>query len=171
MEYGDTIDLTGRVLLADGSTPSGTATLQVSTPLESTWRAVATDPTPGSLDFPGVRPARDSAYRVVFAGSSGQAPSTSGTVVVRVSRRVADRVRHRRLVVVGTVQPAYAHRRVVAEVRHNGAWRFLARVATDDTSTFRIRLYAVRQRTHFRVIVPASDGFSRWVGHYATLRY
>lgn len=130
------------------------------------WRTLGTDTMSGffpAFDFT-VTATRNAQYRVAFAGDDTYRPS-SGSVLVRVARKVSSTVRRPRQNVFfmsGRVTPSYAGR-TVALMRKKCracAWKRLAGQATSATSRYRFRLPLPAHGTHyFRVKVPPNVSY------------
>lgn len=168
--YKTSVSIQGQVVYVDDDgdrhAVEGTVVLKRRYLGTTAWRTLGTDEMSGffpAFDF-SVTAARNAQYRVSFAGNATYGPS-SGSVVVKVARKVSATVTHPRRTVFfmsGRVAPSYP-RKMVALMRkkcRSCAWRTYDRQATSPTSRYRFRLPVPNKGTHyFRVKVPSNASY------------
>ena len=164
--YHDDFTIRGRVEYRDGDAwlqlppGNGATVLERRMRGSDVWRVLETDPSGETFAFHPTA-VGNAVYRVVFQGDDTYAMS-SATRGVDVTRLMHDRVVEGTLVLRGRVEPGWANRNVVVQVRRSGEWRRYALVRTDDDSRWSKRLFAVQgRRTYFRAFVPETTRFAK----------
>ena len=164
--YRDQFTLAGVVEYEDGDTrqplPPGNGPVFLQRRLEGSdvWKTLQTDASGESFSFVATAVA-NADYRVVYDGNETYLP-TRATGPLKVTRLMHDRIVDGTLVLRGRVEPGWANRNVVVQVRRGGEWRRYDLVRTDDDSRWSKRLFAREGRnTRFRAFVPATTRFAK----------
>ena len=164
--YHDEFTLAGVIEYEEGDAReplppgNGPAVLQRRLAGSDVWKTLQTDPSGESFSFVSTAIA-NAYYRVVYDGNETYLP-TRATGRLNVTRLMHDRIVDGTLVLRGRVEPGWANRNVVVQVRKSGEWRRYALVRTDDESRWSKRLFAVQGKsTRFRAFVPETTRFAK----------
>jgi hypothetical protein len=176
--YGGTVSITGWASLEGETDPGypGSISLERKYYGQSGWSTVSTKSLTDAERTPTwtTTPAKTAYYRVHFLGYPGSAePSYSSPVKVSVRRKITSAGNESTFVYYGKVTPSYGKRTVVIRKStcsnpqsSSCSWTTFKNVTTTSTGNYSVRLPVYSRRTHFRAMVPASNGY---LGNTASL--
>ena len=173
-EIGDTLNFTGTVTGADGtstpnSTNGGTATLLVSSPSNPTFTPIATD-TGGSLYF-SVQASTNATYKVSYSGGiSGFGTSAttltgseSAPIGVAVARTL--KIKTNNLTINGKVLPSFGKEKIKILKKAGKKYKKYTSVKTNKKGKFTFRAPR-KNKFRFAVVVPGNALYSAAVEYY-----
>jgi hypothetical protein len=161
--FGDRFAVSGSVQYYDGDSweqvpfDTGSVKLQRRLKGKTAWTTLETDDYGDSFYFYPVRAVANATYRLRYSGDATYLPADA-TQVVKVARDIPVTVTSR-LVMKGSVKPAWKRKPVVIQRKTGRRWVTYAKVRTNKRSRFSKKLYAVSRRTHFRAYVKGSTQF------------
>lgn len=118
------------------------------------WKTIRTVRASGYLSFSDVVPSMNTAYRVVYKGSSAYSASQSGNLNIKVARKINLKGNNRTFVVKGKVTPKYGKKKVVIKVskKEKKGFKKFKTIKTNKKGKVKVKLPKRKGTYYYRFI-------------------